>query len=384
MKKISITIIAVLLIPVILYLINPKLIYPLTDKTASFVPLQQVPRGLASLKAEDCGHCHREIYHEWQGSLHAKAIDDPFFKAYHRKDDEDPTCLICHSPLQNQSPVILSSPSGHYDDLQILDNPDFDPELQREGVTCSACHVRDGVVYGPYPAESMNAPHPVAYDEQFLKPDLCNRCHEVPSKAFSLMDAGVCSTGEEFSEGPWPERGYTCQHCHMPEITRPLVEGFPPRQGRQHLWPGGYSAAQLARAFSFDARQQDDQLIINITNTGAGHKVPTGDPDRFMLLEFLWRDDNGHEQRLHQVKFKRQIVWQPIMFVWSDNRLAPDERLTLSGRMPDIPGELLVRADYHVMTERQLQRLKERFGLQNPWPIQITFLDSTPIPVSRQ
>ncbi len=35
-------------------------------------------------------------------------------------------------------------------DLQTAENPRFDAELQQEGVTCAACHVKDGVIYGPY------------------------------------------------------------------------------------------------------------------------------------------------------------------------------------------------------------------------------------------
>ena len=381
-KTVVSIILVVLLVPAILYLLNPSEIYLLTDTTARFVPLQSTPPGLVSLKAKDCGQCHADIYHEWQGSLHAKAFTDPFFKAYHRKDKGDPTCLVCHSPLQNQSPVILSSASGRYDDLQASPNPDYDPDLQQEGVTCSACHVRDGIVYGPYPAADMNAPHPVAFDEDFLKPDLCNRCHEVPSKAFSLMDSGVCSTGEEFSDGPWATRGYTCQHCHMPATRRPLVAGFEARDGRKHLWPGGYSRDQLATVFSFDAKRSGDELVIGITNNGAGHKVPTGDPDRFMILEFTWLDENGQRHPLTRIEFKRQVIWQPIMLVWSDNRPAPGQRITLSADLPSSSGQLIVNGDYHVMTQRQLERLKDRFGLQNPWPITLRFLEDYSIPLN--
>jgi len=384
-KKILVSTIAIITLAALaLYLINPKEIYQLTETTARFIDFQPVPKGLDTLKAEECGRCHEAIYHEWQGSLHAKAFTDPFFQAYHRKDKGDPTCLVCHSPLQNQSPVILTSASGNFDDLEVIENPDYDPELQQEGVTCSACHVRDGIIYGPYQADTMNAPHPVAYDEDFLRPALCNRCHEVPSKNFSLMDAGLCSTSEEYQQGPWPQRGTTCQHCHMPAVTRPLAEGFPPRAGRKHLWPGGYSTAQLASVFSFDATRQGDEVIIGITNSGAGHKVPTGDPDRFMVLEFLWVDDAGKHSPVASIQFKRQIVWQPIMFVWSDNRPAPGQRITLSGPMPDTPGRLVVNADYHVMTERQLERLKNRFGLVNPWPIRLNFLSQIEIPMTAE
>ncbi|WP_198263945.1 multiheme c-type cytochrome [sulfur-oxidizing endosymbiont of Gigantopelta aegis] len=123
MKKIVLIISAVILIVIALvYLLNPKGIYQLSDKTTQYIPYQEVPEGAISLKAKDCGLCHSEIYQEWQTSLHAKAFVDPFFTAYLKKDKGDPTCAVCHTPLLNQSPVLLFSKSGNfsggYDDLQ--------------------------------------------------------------------------------------------------------------------------------------------------------------------------------------------------------------------------------------------------------------------------
>lgn len=375
MKKVLISILLLVLgIPLLLYILNPYGIYQLNDKTTRFVEMQAIPEGLNSLKAADCGVCHVEIYHEWQTSLHAKAFTDPFFQAYHRKDKGDPTCLICHTPLQNQSPVKLEAPSDRFKDLRVSANPEFDSALQQEGITCSACHVRDGIIYGPYPKENMNAPHPVDYDEKFLSHALCDRCHEVPSKNFSLMNEGICSTGMEFAGGHWAEQGYICQNCHMPEVVRPLMEGFPSRKGRRHLWPGAYSESQLKQVFSFSASSQESRLLITITNSGAGHRAPTGDPDRFIIIDFHWRTDQGQKVLLESVEFKRRIIWQPVMFVLSDNRLGPGESLTLSTDLPDSPGVLTVDATYNVMTGSQLNRLKDNYGLKNEWAVERPFL----------
>lgn len=226
MKKLILIILSLIIVLlVIVFLLNPKGIYQLSDNTAKFIPQQAIPKELVSLKAEDCGVCHSEIYQEWQTSLHSKAFIDPFFTAYLKKDKGDPTYLVCHTPLLNQSPVILSSESVDYPDtwgaLKSIANPDFDPELQKEGVTCAACHLKDGIIYGPYKKGSLDAPHPVAYDEKFLKKSLCQQCHEVPSKDFSLMNEGVCSTGMESNSGLWSAKGFVCQDCHMSPVTRP-------------------------------------------------------------------------------------------------------------------------------------------------------------------
>lgn len=353
---------------------NNGLIYKLTDTTAKFIPYQETPSGLVSLKARDCGVCHIEIYQEWQESLHSKAYIDPFFTAYHRKDKGDPTCLVCHTPLENQAPVILSSESGQFHDLKSTPNPRFDQELQQEGVTCASCHVKDGIIYGPYQQASMNAPHPVAYDEKFTSKQICSQCHEVPSKSLSLMNEGICSTGMESDSGIWAARGFICQDCHMSAVTRPLMAGYPPRPGRKHLWPGGYSSKQLNKVFSFKAEQKKDELTITITNSGAGHKAPTGDPDRFIVLDFFWIDEAGKETQLESIEFKRQIIWQPVMFVWSDNRLAPGESTSIRVSMPSAAGKLYVNGTYHVMTDRSLNRLKEKFSLENEWPIHRPFI----------
>ncbi|MFK5983890.1 MAG: multiheme c-type cytochrome [Pseudomonadota bacterium] len=382
MKNFIFFIITLLFIVATLFFLNNGVIYKLIKSTAQFIPYQQTPTGIPSLKAKDCAACHIEIYQEWQQSLHSKAFIDPFFSAYHKKDKGDATCLVCHTPLENQSPVLLVSKSLQYNDLQILNNPKFDPQLQQEGVTCAGCHVRNDIIYGPYKKDSLNAPHPVAYDAKFTSKVICKQCHEVPSKDFSLLKEGVCSTGMESDTGIWAEKGYICQDCHMPAITRPLVQGFPARTGRKHLWPGGYSNTQLQKVFSFSASKKKDQLTISITNSGAGHKAPTGDPDRFIILDFFWLDHQQIETALGSIKFKRQIVWQPIMFVWSDNRLAPGESTQLTVRIPSARGKLYVNGTYHVMSKSSLKRLKNKFALKDEWPIQRKFINKQVIEIN--
>lgn len=372
---------SLLLVLLIIFLLNPSGIYKLSAKTAQFIPLQSIPQALVSLKAKDCGVCHSDIYQEWQTSLHAKAFTDSFFTAYLKKDKGDPTCLVCHTPLLNQSPVILSSESGDYHDLKVTPNPDFDPELQQEGITCAACHVKDGVIYGPYKKTELNAPHPVAYDEKFLNKTICQQCHEVPSKDFSLMNEGICSTGMESNSGLWAARGIICQDCHMPPVTRPLMAGYPAREGKKHLWPGGYSNHQLQKAFTFKAIREQNKLLVRITNTGAGHKVPTGDPDRFIVLDFFWIDKKGQKTALDSIEFKRKIVWQPIMFVLSDNRLAPGESTQLTINAPTVQGNLYLTATYNVMTQGSLKRLKDQFELKEHEPIQRVFIERQEIPI---
>jgi len=178
----------------------------------------------------------------------------------------------------------------------------------------------------------------------------------------------------ESNSGIWAARGYICQDCHMPAVNRPLMTGFPSREGKKHLWPGGYSTKQLQKVFTFKAKKEQDYLTITITNSGAGHKAPTGDPDRFIVLDFIWVDESGQEILLESVKFKRSIIWQPIMFVWSDNRLSPGESTSINIKLPKTDGSLVINGTYHVMTDRSFNRLKDKFDLKDEWPIHRPFM----------
>src|SRR3990170_3801833 len=89
--------------------LKSPVIFGLRDDIKHAIPHQAVPEGVASLSAEACGACHREIYDEWKTSIHAQAYDDPLFQAYWRKDKHIWVCLNCHAPLENQQPLLIKS-----------------------------------------------------------------------------------------------------------------------------------------------------------------------------------------------------------------------------------------------------------------------------------
>jgi len=127
--------------------IRPVVIFGLRDDYAQAIPYQEVPVGLQSLKAEECGRCHEEIYREWKSSIHAQAFNDPFFQAYWKRDKNIWVCLNCHTPLENQQPTLVQDiPRGRVEKAFEIPNYRYDPEYQQEGVTCAACHVRDGMI----------------------------------------------------------------------------------------------------------------------------------------------------------------------------------------------------------------------------------------------
>ena len=340
--------------------IKPVVIFGLRSDYAHAIPFQKVPEGLTSLRAESCGECHREIYEEWKTSIHAHAYQDPFFQAYWKKDKQVWVCLNCHTPLENQQATLIKDiPRGRVEKSPQEPNPHYDPEYQKEGVTCAACHVRDGVILGPF--DDSAAPHPTKFDPSFRTTQVCYRCHNVLSGPAQFYNVGPCGTYAEY-EGKFfmKERGFICQSCHMPEVTRPVATNSPIRQGRRHLWRGGHDPDMVKRAVAIQVTanppepKPGEQVEVTLTliNAGAGHKLPTGDPDRHFTVEFEVEDRNN--QVLHSQKntMGRWILWQPAIVEVYDNRLLPlaSRDYTFAYRLPkEIDGlRLKATVRYHI------------------------------------
>lgn len=364
--------------------IKPTVIFGLRSDYAHAIPFQKVPEGLTSLRAESCGECHREIYEEWKTSIHSQAYQDPFFQAYWKKDKQVWVCLNCHTPLENQQATLIKDiPRGRVEKSPQEPNPHYDPEYQKEGVTCAACHVRDGVILGPF--DDSAAPHPTKFDPSFRTTQVCYRCHNVLSGPAQFYNVGPCGTYAEY-EGKFfmKERGFICQSCHMPEVTRPVATNSPIRQGRRHLWRGGHDPDMVKRAVAIQVvanppePKPGEQVAVTLTliNAGAGHKLPTGDPDRHFTVEFEVEDRNNQVLQTQKDTMGRWILWQPAIVEVYDNRLLPlaSRDYTFAYRLPkEIDGlRLKARVRYHIQTEKQHQMLIQKYGLTANDPYNFT------------
>lgn len=387
-KTIALTVVGVAALVYVYYTeVKPVVIFGLRSDYARAIPYQKVPEGLDSLRAESCGTCHREIYEEWKSSIHASAYRDPFFQAYWKKDRNIWVCLNCHTPLENQQPTLIKDiPRGRVEKAVQEPNPRYDPEYQLEAVTCAACHVRDGVILGPF--DDSVAPHPTQFDPNFRTAQVCYRCHNVVSGPAQFYRVGPCGTYAEY-EGKYfmQERGYICQSCHMPEVDRPAADGGPIRRGRRHLWRGGHDPDMIKRAVAIQVKvdpsapKPGDRVRFTLTliNAGAGHKIPTGDPDRHFTVEFLV--ENGARQVLdRQVDtMGRWILWQPAIVEVYDNRLLPlaGRDYTYEYRVPAGSERLTVktRVRYHILTDGQHEMLREKYGLTADDPYVFTIYE---------
>jgi hypothetical protein len=367
--------------------VKPVVIFGLRSDYARAIPYQEVPKGLDSLRAESCGACHRAIYEEWKSSIHAHAYDDPFFQAYWKKDRQIWVCLNCHTPLKNQQPTLIKDiPRGRVEKAVQEPNPRYDAAYQHEAITCAACHVRDGVVLGPF--DDSVAPHPTRFDPSFRTTQVCYRCHNVVSGPAQFYNVGPCGTYAEY-EGKFfmQERGLICQSCHMPEVERPAAEGGPLRQGRRHLWRGGHDPDMIRRAVAVQVESDPPtpvpgepvRFTLTLINAGAGHKIPTGDPDRHFTIEFLVKDPQGQVVTRQEDTMGRWILWQPVVLEVYDNRLLPlaSRTYTFTYRLPErMAGfTLTARVKYHILTDGQHEMLVARYGLTGDDPYAFTIYE---------
>jgi hypothetical protein len=104
----------------------------------------------------------------------------------------------------------------------------------------------------------------------------------------------IQDTYVEWKEGPYAAQGIRCQDCHMPAYSgKAAAEGKERPELHAHVFLGGHTemirkAATLQ--VNSDWVQKDRNNILNvsvgITNSGAGHLIPTGIPGiREMWLE---------------------------------------------------------------------------------------------------
>ena len=317
-------------------------ITPLTRHWQKPIPHQVTPEGLKSLSAAECGQCHTEIYKEWQQSTHSVAWQDKQFQAELKKDNIY-ACLNCHIPLQNQQEYIVGGLiNGDFSNPVLTPNPDFNRELQHESITCAACHIRDGSVIGTQGFADVT--HATTIDTEFLSEELCMSCHNVAEQVTAVL---VCTfeTGDEWMNNWAREEGQNCISCHMPVVEREVLTGSGKiRKSHQHYFAGsgipkfeGHEAKAL-EALVISTSELPAQYVVSnsidfelkLKNEFAGHTVPTGDPERFYLIDFTLTNQQGDTVKLKQYRIGEEWVWYPEAKKISDNNLKPKEERAYS------------------------------------------------------
>jgi len=357
------------------------------------LPYQATPQGLDSLSARKCGICHQEIYREWQASAHAQALSDQQFQAEMKKSPEVGwLCLNCHTPLENQiERIAISVRNGSTHKPVFRRNVRFDRELHEDAITCAVCHVRDGVILGPY-ADSK-APHPVRQDRHLLTAGVCTACHQATA---AYTDTLVCTfdTGGEWKSGPYAAHGDTCSSCHMPAVERAVALGGPVRSSRRHLFFGSkipkeihlseseraeYALYQPGLSVTIvSARRSAGKTVVSLKlkNARAGHMLPTGDPERFIRVDIALvapakaaagKTASGKTIETHSLRIGQQWEWWPKAKKLGDNRLKPlEERVEIVEFKASQPATLRVSVSNGRLTEQNARyhNLEGRYPLE--------------------
>lgn len=309
-----------------------RAITPLTHSWDTIIPNQDIPASMTSLNAKACGQCHQEIYQEWTMSTHAHAWTDEQYQAELAKNKDLFVCKNCHLPVQNQQKYITTALyDGDYFKPVQEKNPRFDASLQHEGITCIACHMNNNTIIGSH--SNINSTHPVKMDTDYLSEKLCIACHDAHE---DLADDLVCTfeTGKEWRAGPYSKKGTNCISCHMPEVERPSATGAISRKGHRHYFPGSGipkikgEKAMMLKSLEFDViadtASSTVKMELIVTNQHAGHKVPTGDPERHIFIQFdLLKNDQIIQSDTFRIGEKWE--WWPKAQKLSDNNLRPLE-----------------------------------------------------------
>jgi len=262
----------------------------------------------------NCANCHAEIYRQWSGGGHGDAAGNRrFLNLYDGTDwhgrpgagwsllDDHPhgagVCTACHAPT-----VELDDPAYH--DLRLATG------VSALGVHCDYCHkIQDapaadvGLAHGRFGLKLLRPRHGQlffgpwddvdrgedTYSALYGESRYCASCHE--GTVFGVHAYGTYS---EWLDSAARRRGQQCQSCHM--APDGAMTNIAPGHGGVERDPGaisnhrfaGGTREMLQRALSVEmkSRRLADRVVVDVEVLAqqAGHRVPTGFPDRNLVL----------------------------------------------------------------------------------------------------
>ncbi len=300
-------------------------------------------------RAEQCRQCHQRQYDEWIGSMHAYGQVSPVFAAFNDKVKNmgtGPFCVRCHTPIGIAIGETGTTPNDERAPISLM------------GVQCDVCHrieKNHGLVNGKFPLspgrtkygifgsgengtkKAVRNPFHRSRQGDFLKTsEFCGTCHDVVDpKGLRIEEAFT-----EWKESEYATKGITCQDCHMRALPgkanqkkimgpaammfgvnlpdRPLsdhsfigpdnhlIDSFPypdnpeenARIQRNYLEKKTYLLQNCATveiiAPEVVSPSSKFDVEVTITNTGAGHGIPTGfTAERQVWIEIIVKDADG-------------------------------------------------------------------------------------------
>jgi len=290
-------------------------------------------------KGPVCEKCHPAIVSEWEASAHSSSATNPLFLAVYegkgaggrptggpgyRVDFPHSTgnCAACHVPG-----LAVNAPFG------------TDPSSARSaaaGVSCDVCHkVREAEIddAGGRPGVlSLRFARPAAGKDVFFGqlddvtagPDAFNPLYResrycAPCHHGTFWRVQAYSEFAEWAASSYAKRKIECQDCHMKlrggarrfalEKEGGLVRD--PATISSHVQYGLNDERFMKESVRVTTRAETIRgrvrVRVSVTNSGAGHHVPTGTPMRNMILLVEARDARGASLRL--AKGERVPEW---------------------------------------------------------------------------
>lgn len=405
--------------------VRPLNIFIVTPNFERPVDTSDAPAMFSSLRADECATCHREFFEEWRTTIHSQAWTEPYFQTDWKFDGSPQICKNCHIPLdrQQEHKVLGFSDKEKWQPI-LAPNPDFDAALQHEGVTCTACHLRDGHIVGvqgitdaPHPVRKLDNPNRICVKchvvegnrwDTFLRFPPCGTVTEIKSTANEISAAkdlprlkkllnenelhqltraaeaqqAPADPVKPLAPGDVDVANLGCVDCHMPLVQRPLVPGGKVRPVRQHLWRGGHDPAMVKKALkvvleevvleeendSEWKKENSDtrRFTLTLINVGAAHYLPTGTPDRHLTVQLRLLDAQGEIIKQQNHTLKRTVMWRPFIIDLWDTRLPRWQPRSYTFEFSRAEGvKLEAEVRYHLLDESR----RERIDYENQTPI---------------
>jgi hypothetical protein len=286
---------------------------PVRERFGFSEGMRPLELGSEHVRAEACGACHAQVYREWRESRHSQSAINELFVAGLEAEPQA-RCVRCHAPLREQAePFVRYLRERRLGASTLAIAPDASA---REGIGCAVCHVREGAVLTARPIETSE--HPTRFEPLLRDARFCASCHQFRFERGRALTEHV--TQDTWRE--WRETGEEdCRGCHM-------------KRG-SHLFPGAHDRELLARSIEVRAKGR----ALAIRSIGVGHRMPTGDLFRHLVVQVERQSERGREWiTIARLGRRFEVVREPateryVKRLVVDETLAPDEvRWVIAGR----------------------------------------------------